>query len=118
MRLANVMLVLIVLGMVLCLTNPTQAAHKEAIYRYAQEAAADQGELLAGSLGRFVAGLLTRVATENLDSWNLLGFRYDNYLLFSTVSIDGQLVSIGLLKQVLVGRGLVTETGYEARVLR
>ena len=118
MRLASLILAVIVLGMVLCLTNPTEAEHKEAIYRYAEQAAADRGERLAGSPGRVVATVLARVATDVVDSWNLLGLRYDNYLLFSTVSLDDELVSIGVLRQVAVGHGLVDATGYEARLVR
>lgn len=82
-------LVAIVLGIILALTNPAAETHKQACFdRLSQHAAQDGfGAMLGVEIGK---------------GFILAQFEYHNYLLFSATTCGGELLTIGVLGNVLV----------------
>jgi len=71
----------------LALTNPGEEDHRTAVFNQIQ-ARLDP---------------LARVAASALPTRELLPLQYHNYVLASVCTVDGKRVSIGFLKNVLVG---------------
>ena len=96
------LMILLILCLVLGLTNPGQEQHERAVYARTEALIANMGQQAAGLLGRLAAGILARIATEAVDTLDLGLFSYHNYVLFSTMELDGQMVSVGIVGRVLV----------------
>jgi hypothetical protein len=95
-------LLLVVLCLALWATTPAQAQHERVIYDRTEVLIADLGEQAAGRIGRLGAGLLAKIATEAVDTLDVELFVYHNYHLFSTTTLDGQVVSLGVFHRVLI----------------
>jgi hypothetical protein len=88
-----------VLVVVMALANPSEEAHKQAVYNALGEAVSQQVDS-QGPVGALVGKAATTVA-RRLD---LPIFEYHNYVLFSTTSIQGRTASYGFLGNVIVQR--------------
>lgn len=84
--------VVILTVLALALTNPSEQEHRVKIVRAAQQGAANDG--LWGAL--MVVSGATDAAVD------LIPFEYHNYLIFSTVTCNGDRVSVGLLGNVIL----------------
>ncbi len=93
------LLVVVALVVVMALTNPSEDAHKQAVYNALGQVVSQQVDS-QGALGALAGKVATTVASR-LD---LPVFEYHNYVLFSTTSIQGRTVSVGVLGQVIVLR--------------
>jgi hypothetical protein len=82
----TLVLVLIILVM-LAVTNPAAETHKKAIYGAVSANAAEEG-------------IWKQLAVQVVGDLDLVRFQYHNYLLFSTVTLDGDTVSWGVLSHV------------------
>ena len=81
------LLLIIVVCVVMGVTNPDEKDHKEAVYRALSQEVGGEG-------------ILGRLAGTALDSLDLLPLEYHNYVLLSTVTLEGDTVSVGLLTRV------------------
>lgn len=80
-------ILLVVVCGVLAWTNPDEAAHRRALYT-AAAAAAGSGETLS------------RIAGDAAENLKVIPYKYDNYYLGSTMTLDGKIKSVGLLTKV------------------
>jgi hypothetical protein len=82
-----VLVVLVILCIVLAITNPGQDAHKKAFY-------ASVGTEQAKS------EVLGNIAAEVLGDVDLIPLKYNNYIVFSTTTLNGKMTSFGLFSHV------------------
>jgi hypothetical protein len=80
-------LAIIVLCAVSALTNPAQDFHKKAVYT---KVATEKAQ----------SGLLGKIAVDLLGEHEILPLSYNNYILFSTTTLNGELSSVGIFSQV------------------
>jgi hypothetical protein len=80
-------IVFIVIGAVLAITNPGLDAHKKVVYM---------------SVATDVTNneVLGKVAVDLLGNADVLPLTYNNYYLFSTTTLNDQTASIGILSKV------------------
>ncbi|NUQ64477.1 MAG: hypothetical protein HUU20_18585 [Pirellulales bacterium] len=78
---------ILALAIAMAVTNPGQEAHKKAVYT---AMATDVGT--SGMLGNFAGAML-----NDLD---LVPYQYHNYLVFSTMTLKDEVVSVGALNNV------------------
>ncbi len=91
--------VIIVAVVIFAMTNPSKAAHNTAIATSLGKAAGQQlGGDTGGLLGQLLGGTLGTIG--NLVDFS--PFAYHNYLVFSTTSLQGQVISVGYLSSVRV----------------
>lgn len=88
-----VIIILVLACVVLFITNPPMEDHKQALFDTLRTAAS-QGGMVSGILGNLGVGIVEEL--------NVLPFTYENYLLFSTLSLDGEMLSIGFLGNVFI----------------
>jgi presenilin-like A22 family membrane protease len=82
-------LILIVAVLALALTNPSASEHREAVSNALRTQASREG-------------FLSRLDLEVTLGLDAIPFRYRNYVVFSTLTVDGKTVSWGLLANVIV----------------
>ena len=78
---------IIVACIALAVTNPGEEAHKHAVYNK-----------LSSEVG--VQGFLGEIAGGAMESLDPLPLKYNNYVLFSTMTFTDDLVSVGLFRYV------------------
>ena len=72
--------------------NPSRDAHKVEVYAHMQRQAKKDG----------VWALIGADVAESADALELAGIEYQNYLVGSTLTHDGKLVTIGVLGMVFI----------------
>jgi hypothetical protein len=81
------LVVLIILCGVLAFTNPGQDAHRKTFYAsVATEKAKSE--------------VLGKIAADVLGDVDLVPLKYNNYFLFSTTTLNGEMVSVGVFSRV------------------
>ncbi len=94
-------LVLLLIGVVVvsAVTNPKKSTHTNMIYSTLGEAA---GQQLAGNTGGFL-GKLFGQSVGTLSNWlDVSLFEYHNYIVFSTTSLGGKVITVGYLSNITV----------------
>jgi hypothetical protein len=81
------LLLIVVACMALGVTNPGEGPHKQAVYSKMPKEAG-------------MEGFLGRVAGDLLGNLDVVPLKYNNYILFSTMTFRGDIVSVGLLSNV------------------
>ena len=89
---------LIVIAALLALTNPGLDSHKNVIYESAAAEATD-------------SPMLGRLAADVLEGFDVVPLTYHNYVVLSTMTLDGDTVSVGMLARVWRLDRDVTESG-------
>lgn len=94
-------LVLLFIGVIVVftLTNPKKNSHTNKIYSAIGEAA---GQQLAGNTGGFIGSLFGKAVSTIADWYDVSLFEYHNYIVFSTTTLNGQLITVGYLSNVKV----------------
>ena len=78
---------LIVIVALLALTNPSLNAHRNAVYESVAAEATD-------------SQMLGRIAADVLEDFDVVPLTYNNYVVFSTTSCNGETASFGMLSRV------------------
>lgn len=78
---------LIVICSMLVLTNPSHETHKNIVY----ESAASEATK---------SEMLGKIASDLLGGVDVVPLNYNNYFLFSTTTLNGETVSVGVLSRV------------------
>lgn len=78
---------MIVLCAVSAFTNPAQDFHRKAVYT---KVATEKAQ----------SGLLGKIAVDLLGEHELMPLSYNNYVLFSTTTLNGEISSVGCFSQV------------------
>ena len=89
---------IIVLCLILAATNPSEHQHQRVLLH---EVSIDVGSDIAGDVGGFFGQIIGNFVGEGLENLNVSLFHYNNFILFSTITIRGEIVSFGILGQVI-----------------
>ncbi|MBN2474902.1 MAG: hypothetical protein JXB62_09870 [Pirellulales bacterium] len=84
MRLKIIVLLLVAIGVALVILNPGETVHKKALYQH-----------MAGEAG--MDGVLGDVAGDVLKGLDIVPLKYNNYFVYSTMTLQGDTVSVGFL---------------------
>lgn len=86
-------LFIVIICIVLYATNPPYGQHEELLFNEFRDDANQKGGF---------GGWLNKIGVSVVDNLNLLSFTYQNYYLFSTVSYEDEIVSVGFLNKVII----------------
>ena len=78
---------IVILAAVLAITNPGQDAHRKVVYT---SVAAE----------KTTSDVLDKIAVDLLGGREVLPVRYNNYILFSTTTLNGKTSSLGAFSRV------------------
>lgn len=78
---------LVVICGMLVLTNPSHETHKNVVYEVATSQATK-------------SDMLGKIAADLLGGVDVIPLGYNNYFLFSTTTLNGETVSVGMLSRV------------------
>jgi hypothetical protein len=78
---------IVVLAAVLGITNPSQNAHRTAVYT-------------SVATEKTKSDVLGKIAVDLLGNREVLPLTYNNYFLFSTTTLNGKTASVGLFSRV------------------
>lgn len=91
-------------AMVLAATNPSAASHNDALHREVRSTLRRAVDGEANGLGRIASSAFQRLGGDAVLDL-LFDVEYENFMLFSRTTMDGDVVSVGVLGNVFVSKG-------------
>jgi len=88
-------IVIVIICFILGFTNPSAEDHKAAVYNEVKK-------VIKSEDNNIILNFFVDMGTSLSKTLDLLNFRYDDYVLFSTLTYEGNVVSIGLLGKIYV----------------
>lgn len=89
------------LAAVLAVTNPTAESHSDALRREVRSALRREIDREANGAGRIATAALQHFGGDEMIDL-LLDAEYENFLFFSRMSMDGDVVSVGIMGNVFI----------------
>ena len=102
---------------VLAVTNPTAESHSDALRREVRSALRREMDREAKGAGRIATAALQHFGGDAVIDL-LLDVEYENFILFSRTTMDGNVVSVGVMGNVFIQLDLPQNNGRRGRPAR
>lgn len=91
-------------AMLLAVTNPSPESHNDALHREVRSTLRRAIDSEANGAGRIASAAFQRLGGDTVLDL-LFDVEYENFILFSRSTMDGDVVSVGVLGNVFVSQG-------------